>query len=133
MNIRIFTRWFGALLAPLLVVVASALLAGFYYTGTQSGTPGLFALAYKFPILSRFVKVALLREVVPLYAVIGLLGWAQTAVLGSLLLGKGWRKEWNGKVAFLATLGGLILMHTWLWWKVPTTMWVIPGLRLLPV
>ena len=133
MNTRIYTRWLGALLAPIVVVVASTLLAGLYYKGTQSGTPGLFALAYRFPILTRFVQVALLREVLPLYAVIGLLGWAQTALLGSLVLGKGWRDAWNGKVAFLSTLGGLLLIHASLWWRVPTTMWVIPGLKLLPM
>jgi hypothetical protein len=133
MPIRLFTRWLGALAAPLLVVALSAVLAWSYFSGTQAGTPGLFVLALKFPILSRFAKGWLLQEVLPLYGILSLVGWTLTAALGAAFLGKDWRNTWNGRHAFLATCGGLVLIHAWLWFKVPTTMWVIPGLRRLPM
>ena len=133
MQTRLYTRWLGALLASCFLVVLSVVLAQVHYRGSQAGLPGLFSLALEFPILVEFAKGWVLREVLPLYGLLSLVGWLLTAGVGSLILGKDWQHTWNGKASFLASAGGLLLLHAWLWWKVPTAMWVVPGLRALPM
>ena len=126
-------RWWGPLAGAMLVAMGSALAGQFYYHSIQGGNPGLFALALHFPILFQFAKGWFLSEILPLYILLGLLGWTLTAVLAPFLVGGEWRRQWTGSRALAGTLGGFLLLHAWLWWKVPATLWVIPGLRVLPL
>jgi len=134
MEKRLLFRWWGPLAASLTVFLASLALARqFFFGATGATTPGLMAMAMNFPIITRFAWVWVLREVLTLYLAMAMAGWALTASLAPWLVGMAWRQAWRGRHAFLATLGGLLLMHAWLWAKVPTALWVIPGLRLLPL
>ena len=120
--------------AALIVFLGSLLLAAQFSFGiAKEGTAGLMALAMRFPIITQFAQGWVLREVLTMYLVVALAGWVLTASLAPLILGAAWRQQWLGRHALLATLGGLLLMHAWLWALVPTALWVLPGLRSLPM
>ncbi len=132
MRTHIYRRWWGPLGAATLMALLLALGLKAYYSGQGVGNTAHIGSAMKYPILARFAQGWFLQEILPLYAVTAYLLWLPAAVLGSRLLGPDWREVWRGRTAFLGVLGGLLLLHAWLWWKVPGAMAVIPGLSHLP-
>lgn len=67
----------------------------------------------------------------PFYIGMGLLLWIVTLLWGTLW-NRDWSKSWRPVEGFFFTLSALIWAHVVLWWEVPTTLWTLPGLRLIP-
>lgn len=125
-------RWLGALAAGGTFLAALLGMAGLYMKfgvvnhfvqeGMQNG------------VILRFVVKAVLVEILPLYLGIGFvlffLGMVVTKALG---LWSGARDSWTFRHAFWATTGLLAFVHAILWFRVPTTLWVLLGINKLPM
>ena len=87
------------------------------------------SLGYR-PIKEFGIQYAL-RILVPLYFAAGISAWLSTLFPG-MWSRKGWLNEWRGREALAFGLSALLWMHLVLWWQVPSTLWVLPGLRAVP-
>ncbi len=123
------------ILAPFLGGLAILAFLGFeaWYRlkHTQSGLMGFIAegLTRK-PVVDFGVSFAL-KLLLPFYLVSGLLLWVASLAWGSLWH-RNWRHNWCFSEAFWFSLTALGWAHLVLWWQVPSTLWVLPGLRALP-
>ena len=127
-------RWWAPLGAGLFYFLHLLAFAALYYRITRNGLVEEFSKNMKTPPVVSFVTHLILREVLPLYILVGLLLWV-LALAWALLpinLGKEWRKEWTWKEALALTWALLAGLHLVLWWKVPSTLWLLPGLSSLP-
>lgn len=125
-------RWLGPVLAgPLLMTLL--LLSGLLYF--KLGEANIFLeRGAANPVMRAFAIKAILSEMLPIYLGTGLLLF----VLGMIPVRLGWFgpgrwDRWTGWSGFWATLGFLLMLHALLWWEVPTTLWVIPGISSLPL
>lgn len=127
-------RWLAVLGAALLFLFVLFALAALFNLANHSEFSTLLARNMKRPVVVRFIATLVTREVLPIYLLTGWvlwvlgLGWA----LLPTSLGWGWRAHWGALDGFLATFGLLGLLHVVLWWKVPTALWVLPGISRLP-
>ena len=124
-------RLLAPFLASLLVLGLSLLGAWLYFQTRSEGLSGFVQNGLKDPNALGFAKALLFREVVPLYLGAGILLWLLSLSFG-MLIDHSMRKAWSFRMAFLLTLAAFAWIHVVLWWKVPTTLWVIPGLQHLP-
>ena len=130
---RTLLRWGMPLVGGL---AAAFLMAALFYLDLKTprgGLADLVTMGLKSKGGVRFGTSLVLRELLPLHALMGLLAWMALFLPGALLLPASWRIGWRGWMGFLGALSGVTWMHLWYWWKVPTTLWVIPGIRSLPV
>lgn len=87
------------------------------------------SMGYK-PIREFGIQYAL-RILVPVYFAAGLGAWLSSLVPG-LLVRREWIKDWKGREALAFGFSALLWMHLVLWWLVPSGLWVLPGLRVIP-
>ncbi|MBS1784248.1 MAG: hypothetical protein JST24_02330 [Acidobacteria bacterium] len=86
------------------------------------------------PVMRAFALRAILTEILPIYLGSGLILF----VLGMIPVRLGWLgsgrwNRWTGRSGFWAAFGFLTLLHAMLWWAVPSTLWVLPGISSLPL
>lgn len=105
--------------------------AAYYYTHT-SGIGGFIGTAGQNPIVRSFAIRYFLTTIWPVYLVGGALSWALTLLWGARFHGD-WKAHWRGREAFGFTFSALLWTQTLYWWQAPSTLWVIPGLRNLPL
>ena len=128
----LLTRWLGALAAAALFLLWLLAMAGLYMrfgVVNHFVTEGLHDQT-----VVRFAVHALVAEILPLYAGLGFLLFL-LAMTGLKLL-RIWTPErdtWSFAHAFWMTIGLLGLAHAFMWWQVPTTLWVMMGINLLPL
>ena len=123
------------ILAPFLGGLAILAFLGFeaWYRmkHTQSGMMGFIAEGLTRKPVVDFGVAYGLKLLLPFYMVAGLLLWLVTLAWGSLWR-REWRHHWTFREAFGFSLAALGWSHLVLWWQVPSTLWVLPGLRALP-
>lgn len=108
--------------------------AWLYNLSQKNGLSELISDQFKHSLVKKFVASLFLREILPLFLLVAMVIWA-FALAWSLLpftLGKTWRKIWTWKEAFVLTWALLAGIHLALWWEVPSTLWLLPGLSNLP-
>jgi len=77
--------------------------------------------------IARFVLTLLL----PFYLIIALTLWGMALAWGNAFI-RGFSNTWTALEGFLLTFAALGWVHLCLWWEVPSTLWLIPGLRRIP-
>lgn len=129
---RSLTRWAGALLAPVAFLALLGLLA---FTFTKTGLVNHFVKdGLQNKAMVDFALTSFFREVLPLYVGTGMLLF----ILGILPSRLGWLgadgwHQWSEWHAFWGGVSLLGLAHGLLWWEVPMTLGVLPGLNQLPM
>lgn len=124
-------RLLAPLLAALLVLVLSILGAWIHFIGPSVGLTGFIRNGLDNPAAQSFAKSLLFREVFPLYLGAGLVYWILSLGWGAWF-DRAWGRNWTFKAAFGLTLAAFLWVHLVLWWRVPSALWVIPGLGHLP-
>ncbi len=85
-------------------------------------------------VIQRFFLKAALTEILPIYVSTGfLLSLVGLLLAKSPLFRFGDWERWSLSHGFWISLGFGLATHAWLWWEVPTTLWVLPGINLLPL
>lgn len=127
-------RWAAVVAAPLVFLSFLLGMALLYGGSSSSELAQIIHLQLTSPFVQRFALSLVLREILPLYLLAGLLLWVLALAWGLLPAGLGWRwrEAWTWRHGLLGTWGLLGTLHLVLWWKVPTTLWVLPGLARLP-
>jgi len=129
---HLLRRWLGPFLAGPVFMILLFIMAGLYM---KFGDANVFVSdGASNPVMRAFAIKSVLTEVLPLYAGTGLILF----ILGILPFRFGWSKSgawnrWTGTQGFWMTFGFLGMVHVLLWWQVPTTLWVLPGLSALPM
>jgi hypothetical protein len=112
--------FFLALALALLIrfKTAEAGLAVLVGSGFMTGPVKAFALRFALTLM------------LPFYMLAGLFMWSLALALASAFV-KGYSDVWKAREGFQLTLAALGWVHLYLWWEVPSTLWLIPGLRRL--
>jgi hypothetical protein len=130
---HLLLRWLGPVLGGA-ALLALLLAFSFLFTFTGGVINHMLAKGFHVAVIQRFFLKALLTEMLPLYV-----GTAFLQSLAGLLLVKsplfrpGDWDQWSLRHGFWVALGFGLATHTWLWWEVPTTLMVLPGINLLPL
>jgi len=125
------TRLLGLLLAGPLFLALLLFGAWLRFHQVQAGISGFLADAFTLKPIRAFGATYLLRILLPIYVLAGIGTWAATLLPG-LLARRSWLRDWKGREAMGFVCSGLLWAHTLLWWRVPSALWVQPGLRNLP-
>lgn len=129
---HLLRRWLGPVLAGpvfLLILLICALLY------LKLGDANIFVTrGAQNPVMRAFALKAILSEVLPIYLGTGLILFVIGMIPVRLgWLGQGHWDQWTGLGGFWATFGFILMLHALLWWAVPTTLWVLPGISSLPL
>lgn len=124
-------RWSAPLAAGLLFLLWLVFELGLRLLLSEGGYISMIASAFETNAVRDFVVGFSLRVMVPFYLVMGLGLWGMTLAWGNLWQ-RGWSGAWRLREALLFTAGALLWAHLVLWWEVPSTLWVLPGLNALP-
>lgn len=73
----------------------------------------------------------ILTLLLPFYLVASLSLWG-LALAWTSLFKRNFSKAWTFLEGLLFSLSAMLWVHALLWWQVPSTLWLIPGLRQLP-
>lgn len=128
-------RLLAPFLAALLVLGLSLLGTWRYYLGPAVGLSSFVQDGLHNPTALAFARSLIAREILPLYLGAGILLWLLSLAWGALLdraWGGVWGRDWSFRAAFGLTLAAFAWIHVVLWWRVPSALWVIPGLQHLP-
>lgn len=127
-------RWCAPLGAGVWFLLVLLALAWLHNSQTSNELSGVIAKSFATSVVRSFLSLLVLREVLPLFLLVSLLLWllALAWALFPFCLGWSWRARWTWVDGFLLTWGLLGTLHLALWWKVPSALWLIPGLNLLP-
>ncbi len=110
----------------------SGLAFGLFYHWANGGMSGWIATSWKFAAVRTFAVSYTFGILLPIYLLVGILAWLLTLGVG-LGLRPRWSREWHGRQALGLGLSAMLWIHLILWWEVPTALWVIPGLRQIPL
>lgn len=129
------TRWAGTLGGVLLVLVVFLFMALLYLRSPLGGMSGFVQDGLKSPFARAFAWKLFFTEVLPLYLLCGVVLWCLTLLWAGLpwTLGRDWWARWTGWRAGGLTAVSLGWIHLILWWEVPTTLWLMPGLNRIPL
>ena len=126
------SRWFAPLGAALIWV---SLLLLFAFLDLRRPHGGVFELLRAGVMKGNgqaFGISLVVREVLPLYGATALIAWAWTHGWTLLFAGRKQAETWSWAWALGITLGALGWVHLFLWWQVPTTLWIFPGIDRVP-
>ncbi len=130
---HLLLRWLGPLLGGLALCLG-LLVMSFLFTLTGGVINHMLEKGFRMAVIQGFFLKAILTEILPLYLVTAFL----QALVGLLLTKSplfqaGDWERWSLRHGFWISLGFGLATHAWLWWEVPTTLRVLPGLNLLPL
>ncbi|BDU74826.1 hypothetical protein [Mesoterricola silvestris] len=128
---KIVGRWAAPLAGGLLFVVVLFLLVGYRLKTAEAGIQTLMSAGVMVAPVKAFILRFSLTLLIPFYVIAGLALWGATLVAATLAR-RGYSRRWTPLDGFLFTLSALLWTHLLLWWQVPTTLWLIPGLKFLP-
>jgi len=114
-----------------LFVLGLGVLSYLHFRFAKSGISGFLSDAFALKPVRTFGIQYGLKILLPLYLGAGMLAWI-TAFLPGSLLHRPWFRDWRGREALGFGFSALLWAHLVLWWQVPTTLWVLPGLRAVP-
>lgn len=128
----LLTRWAGSLVAALVFLLWLLAMAGLWM---KFGLVNhLITDGIKDSVMVGFILKSLLVEILPLYLGYGFLLFVLAmASAKALRIWTPERDTWTSHHAFWGTLGLIGLAHAWLWWQVPTSLWVYLGINRLPM
>ena len=118
------------LVGPLFLAVL-ALLAFLHFKLAKSGISGWISESFGYRPIRVFGINYALRVLVPVYLVGGIFAWV-TSLLPGLLTRRAWLRDWTPGEVLAFGASALAWMHVLLWWEVPSTLWLLPGLRAVP-
>lgn len=124
-------RWGMPLLAGLAAVL---LLGGFLamrFHFAEAGLAILFGGGFTRGPVRKFAAGFSLTLLLPFYMIAGFTLWLETLALASAALPR-FSRDWKPFEGFALTLVALAWTHLFLWWQVPTTLWLLPGLASVP-
>ncbi len=124
-------RWASPLAAGLIFVLVLAGLMVLRLRNAEAGLSTVLTNGFGLPPVQAFAARFAFTLLVPFYIIASLALWGITLVLTTLFR-RGYSKIWRASEGFLLTLSALLWVHLFLWWQVPATLWLIPGLRQLP-
>lgn len=124
-------RILAPLLAGMVFLVLLAALSGLRLKLDGVGLLSFITDAMFAPPVQRMMRQFVLTLLLPSYVLASLVYWVLTWGWGVLWI-PGWRRQWTAKEAFLLTISAMLFGHLVLWWRVPSTLWVFPGLRSIP-
>ncbi len=119
-----------ALLGPLFLFILM-MEAYFRFKLAKAGMAGWISEAFGYRPIRAFGIQYALRILIPLYFGAGIYAWAASLIPG-LLARREWLKEWKARESLAFGLSALLWTHIVLWWQVPTALWVMPGIRVMP-
>ena len=124
-------RWGTPLLAGLLFLLLLGLLCAGHFALAQGGMSLWISQAFTQQVVRNFAIDLGLKMVLPFYVLSGLAAWGLCLAWGSPWI-PAWGHDWRSKEALGLTLSALGWMHLILWWQVPSTLWMLPGIDRLP-
>ena len=124
-------RWSAPLGGGLALAVLLGLFLYIFFQRAEAGLAMLFDKGFSSRHVTLFAVKFALTLLLPFYLVAALVQWGLTLILGSLFR-PGFSDTWRAREGFLLTLSALLWAHLVLWWQVPTTLWLLPGLRMVP-
>lgn len=95
------------------------------------GIAGWLAESFQYAPVRKFAIGFTFRILLPVYLIAGLMAWGLTWA-PALWLDRPWARDWKGREALGFGFAGLLWAHLIYWWRVPTALWMMPGLRSLP-
>jgi hypothetical protein len=117
-------------IGPVFLIILMG-LAYLRFRMAKAGISGWISESLRVKPIQAFGIQYALRILVPVYFTAGILAWFMSFGPG-LLFSRTWRKDWKGREALGFGLSAMLWIHLVLWWQVPTTLWVLPGLRAVP-
>lgn len=130
MNTRL-GRWAAPLAAGLLFVLVLTLAMAWHFWTAEAGLQTMLVSGFSLIPVRNFAARFFLTLLIPFYIFAGLALWGATLTLASMF-SKGISDRWRALDGFLLTLSALLWVHLLLWWQVPATLWLLPGLRSVP-
>lgn len=129
---QLLLRWLGPVLGGGTLFL---ILLGFGFLFTRTGVINhLLLKGLRNSIIQWFFLKAALTEILPIYVSTGfLLSLVGLLLSKSPLFLHGDWDRWSLSHGFWISLGFGLATHAWLWWEVPTTLWVLPGINFLPL
>jgi hypothetical protein len=121
----------GGVVSILLLIA----LAWLRLSGVEAGNSALVAQGFSSSVVRKAAIGKFLLELLPLYLVVGYLVYIAARLWAALpfTLGRRWERPWSAlRIAGITTCG-IGVVHTWLWWEVPTALWLVPGIGSLPL
>lgn len=125
------TRLLALLFVGPCFLAALLILVYLHFRTAQAGISGFIAGAFALRPIKAFGMQYLTKILIPIYLVGGILFWVGTLAAGSLFR-PAWFRSWTGRQAFGLGLSAMLWAHLVLWWQVPTTLWLLAGLRSVP-
>ena len=125
------TRIIASIAIGPLFLAGLGLLTYLHFRFAKAGISGFLSDAFTLKPTRTFGLQYGLKLLLPLYLGAGALAWA-TAYLPGALLHRPWSRQWRGREALAFGFSALLWAHLVLWWQVPSTLWVLPGLRSIP-
>jgi hypothetical protein len=124
-------RWASPLGAGL--CCALILLGGMavHYRHGHGGINSFLLMGFQAPLVRSFAAAVALTQILPVYLVGALLAWGLTLAWAAALR-RPWPGPWGAGEGFALTGSALLWIHLVLWWEVPATLLLLPGLRILP-
>ena len=112
----------------------ASILAGFLYLHLKLAEAGLAFLVgggFFVSVVQHFAEKFVATLFLPFYLVSGLVLWV-LALCWAALFHRGYSHTWRAREGFALTLSALAWTHLVLWWQVPCTLWLLPGISRLP-
>ena len=97
----------------------------------QAGVAGWIIQAITYKPIQVFGVQYLLKILLPIYLLGGCAAWLASLLPGAAVK-KNWLRDWKSHEAILFGLSSMLWVHIVLWWQVPSSLWVLPGVRALP-
>ncbi|GEM_PF-1239272 len=124
-------RWAAPLLAGAFWALGLALVFLLRLKTAEAGLSVLLVTGFGAAPIRNFAVGFAFTLLIPFYMLAGMVLWGFTLALASAFRPR-FSHDWSAREGFLLTLSALLGVHLLLWWQVPTTLWLLPGLRALP-
>ena len=124
-------RWVAPLAAGLGFFLVLVLAITLHFKFAEAGLSTLVGQGFMVKPVKVFVARFILTILLPFYLMTALTLWCLALGLASVFV-RGFSDAWTALEGFLITFSALGWAHLLLWWEVPSTLWLIPGLRRLP-
>jgi hypothetical protein len=131
MNRARLGRWAAPLGAGLLFFLVLSLALVLHFKFAEAGLALLVGQGFMAKPVVLFMIRFVLTLMLPFYLVAALALWVLSLALASAFR-RGYSDTWTALEGFLLTLSALGWTHLYLWWQVPSTLWLLPGFRRLP-
>ena len=124
-------RWASPLAAGLAFMLLLAAAMALHFWTAEAGLQVMLVSGFGLAPVREFAIRFIFTLLLPFYLFAGLLLWGTTLALASLFR-RDFSDRWRSREGFLLTFSALLWVHLLLWWQVPSTLWLLPGLARIP-